>query len=148
MTANVHQLPTASPKRESREIDVAFKEAETFNMRTAPRLCLRFAILEAGETGKEIEALFCLDANRTRWRYHKTRKQKLPDIRRLYAGKKSRIVRALGWAIPDYRGQMPLPIDKLKGRALRVRTRWVTTDANKDPLPPQQHYEVVDAILG
>lgn len=134
--------------RKPRTLQVGFDRADTLQIGPQPKLALHFKITEAGEDfGKEITAYYRL-ATRTKSVWSKRERRTKPDRKRLYAGAKSKVVRDLGQVLPDYTGEMPLPLARLQGQAMRVRTRWVTKDFEGEPLPEQQHYEIVDRILG
>lgn len=128
--------PTKPQKRGSRDLELAFVKHETWwYMKKQPKLSLRFTIMEAGiDFGKRIQAHYRLE--------------RLDKRGRTYAKPSSRIVRDLGRLFPDYVDETPLPLSRLKGCSVIGRTRWVTQDGNKVDLAIQQHYELVEYLLG
>jgi len=125
--------------RAGRVLEVAFDRYERYwfgnPQKGQAKIALHFTITEPGpDFGESIAAYYRLDRTDKRGR--------------CYAGQKSRIVRAFGHLFPDYVGEMPLPLSRLKGIAARVKTAWVTHDRDGHPLPPQQQYEKVETILG
>ncbi|MCH7982033.1 MAG: hypothetical protein IID59_11065 [Proteobacteria bacterium] len=119
-----------------RDLNLAFVKYERWwYMNRQPKLSLHFTIIDFGEDfGKPIQAHYRLD------RFDKRG--------RCYAKPRTRIVRDLGRLFPDYIDQVPLPLSRLKGCTMVGRTRWVTKDGNNVDLAPQQHYELVECLLG
>jgi hypothetical protein len=101
----------------------------------APKVFLRFRLHDAGEyTGKEVYRAFRAKATRGR---------------QIVLGRRSELYRTFCRVLErTERSVRPdrLSLKDLKRKLFRIRTRTVSTDGKKRPLPASMRYSVVDDI--